>query len=101
MKRIIWIAIGALLLGVNPANAQSLGDVARSVRKGKTQQSPENRRFDNDNLPKTDHLSIVGPPVADTNAVAQSTDPGAAPDPSTQATQNPAPDPNLAAAERK
>ncbi len=102
MKRIIWIAIGAfLLLGVYAAQAQSLGDVARSVRKGKTQQSPENRRYDNDNLPKTDHLSVVGPPVADNSTGAQSTDPGAAPDPSAQAAQNPAADPNLAAAERK
>jgi len=62
MKRMLWMAIGALLLiGVSSASAQSLGDVARSARKGKTQQTAPNHKYDNDNLPKNDHLSVVGP----------------------------------------
>jgi len=63
MKRTAWIAIGvALLLGVSGAAAQSLGDVARSNRKGKLQQTSATttRHFDNDNLPQTDHLNVVG-----------------------------------------
>jgi hypothetical protein len=63
MKHMAWIAIGAaLLLGVGGAAAQSLGDVARSNRKGKLQQTSASSThyFDNDNLPKNDHLSVVG-----------------------------------------
>jgi hypothetical protein len=102
MKRMVWMAIGVLLLfTAGGASAQSLGEFARSARKGKTQQSPENRRFDNDNLPKTDHLSVVGPPAGDANTVAQNTDPNAADSNSAQAGQNPASDPKAAAADRQ
>ncbi|MFY9560541.1 MAG: hypothetical protein WAQ52_09935 [Terriglobales bacterium] len=67
MKRMVWMAIGALLLlGVSLASAQSLGDVARSTRKAKTHQSAVNHHYDNDNLPKQDHLSVVGPAPATT-----------------------------------
>jgi hypothetical protein len=64
MKRMAWIAIGAaLLFAASGATAQSLGDVARSNRKGKLQQTSASttHHFDNDNLPKEDHLSVVGP----------------------------------------
>ena len=62
MKRMNWMAIAALfLLTTSFASAQSLGDVARSTRKGKTQTAATNHKFDNDNLPKGDHLSVVGP----------------------------------------
>lgn len=65
MKRMVCMAMGVLLLvGVSMASAQSLGEVARSTRKGKTQQRPANRHFDNDNLPKGDHVSVVGPAPA-------------------------------------
>ncbi len=64
MKRIIWMAIGVLLLFGTGAFAQSLGEVARSARKGKTHQSAANHQYDNDNLPKTEHLSVVGPAPA-------------------------------------
>ncbi len=104
MKRMVWMAIGVLLVfAVGGASAQSLGEVARSARKSKTHQSAANHQYDNDNLPKNDHLSVVGPaPASDANAVAQSTEPdAAAPDPAAQAAQNPAPDPKLAAAERQ
>jgi polyhydroxyalkanoate synthesis regulator phasin len=44
------------------ANAQSLGDYARSVRKNKPDSAPASRHFDNDNLPTGEALSVVGPP---------------------------------------
>lgn len=69
MKRMTWIALGtALLFGVSGANAQSLGDVARSNRKSKAHQSTTAHQFDNDNLPYAQQVSVVGPPPA---AVAQ------------------------------
>jgi len=52
------------------ASGQSLGSYARQVRK-----SPETgnkpKVFDNDNLPKSDHLSIVGKPQAPANEQPQ------------------------------
>jgi len=69
MKRMISMAIGVLLLFGSIAFAQSLGEVARSARKGKTHQSAANHQYDNDNLPKTEHLSVVGPaPAATANS---------------------------------
>jgi hypothetical protein len=66
MKRMAWIAAGAaLLLAVSGAAAQSLADVARSVRKAKAQQTTTSRHFDNDNLPTQSHLSVVGVETAD------------------------------------
>jgi hypothetical protein len=72
MKRTITIMAGAiLLLGASAAwaqssasSGQSLGDVARSVRKKKTQSEPTTKVYDNDNLPKTETLSVVGPEPA-------------------------------------
>ena len=64
MKRVIWMGMGVLLLFGTGAFAQSLGEVARSARKGKTHQSAANHQYDNDNLPKTEHLSVVGPAPA-------------------------------------
>jgi hypothetical protein len=84
MKRMAWIAIGAaLLLGVSGAVAQSLGDVARWNRKGKLQQTSATatHTFDNDNLPKTDHLSVVGP-AGDANGQVGAANSQAAADPS-------------------
>ena len=65
MKHMKHMAIGTLLLlGVSGAAAQSLGDYARAARKSKTKAEPSSasRHFDNDNLPTTEHLSVVGPP---------------------------------------
>jgi hypothetical protein len=76
MKRIASCGIGlALYLAVTgiPASAQnqappspqpassgqSLGDYARQVRKA-PEASSKPKVFDNDNLPKTEHLSVVG-----------------------------------------
>ncbi len=65
MKRIVIACIAGLLLA-GMANAQtqtspqsdSLGDYARTVRKDKKPVSA--RRYDNDTLPRTEKLSIVG-----------------------------------------
>ena len=98
MKRILCMTVGAfLLLAVSGAAAQSLGDVARSARKGKLQQVSAKRQYDNDNLPKGDHLSVVGPaPADDANTVGPSVDGNGQP---VQAA--PTVDPNAAAEDRK
>jgi hypothetical protein len=87
MKRIAKSGMGiVLLLGLagipaaaqnqTPSNSQSassgqsLGEYARQVRKA-PESSGKPKVFDNDNLPKTDKLSIVGttePPAAATSA---------------------------------
>jgi len=67
MKRMALFVVGAaLLLWVSGAAAQSLGDVARANRKTKIQQTSA-KQYDNDNLPKTDHLSVVGPDASNAN----------------------------------
>jgi len=64
MKKTNFIALGTLLLvSFSAANAQSLGDYARSVRKNKPDSAPVSRHFDNDNLPTGQGLSVVGPPA--------------------------------------
>ncbi|MBI1740450.1 MAG: hypothetical protein HY233_00455 [Acidobacteriales bacterium] len=100
MKRMVCMAIGVLLLvGVSMASGQSLGEVARSTRKGKTQQSPANRHFDNDNLPKGDHLSVVGPaPAASANDGNQTGDVNGQGQPAQAAPNS---DPKAAAEERQ
>ncbi len=82
MKHMKHFAIGTLLLlGVSGAAAQSLGDYARAVRKNKVEPSATSRHYDNDNLPTTDKLSVVGP-AADSDAAptakAGTPDPAAA-----------------------
>jgi chromosome segregation ATPase len=59
LRLAIVIVAGALAL---PALAQdsSLGSYARTVRKDKQGQAPTAKKYDNDNLPKNDKLSIVG-----------------------------------------
>ena len=64
-----------LLLGISGAAAQSLGDYARAVRKDKAEPSSTSRHYDNDNLPTSQPLSVVGPPpAADTNAAPEAED---------------------------
>jgi len=102
MKRMAWITIGAALLLATAAAAQSLGDVAKAVRKDKAQQTTTSRHFDNDNLPTEEHLSVVGPPPASdpnaTNGQASDANAGAQPaaDPSSAsgASANPAATPD-------
>jgi hypothetical protein len=65
MKRIAYFWMVAAILAamtVTAANAQqsqSLGDYARSIRKEKKQDTTA-KRFDNDNLPHNEQLSVVG-----------------------------------------
>lgn len=74
MKHTSHIAIAALLLvGTVGLSAQSLGDYARAARKNKPDTASTSRHFDNDNLPTSEQLSVVGPPPSDSNAA-----PGAA-----------------------
>ena len=77
MKRISYTWLTAVVLAggcVTLAGAQSgsLGDYARAIRKDKKQTTT--KQFDNDNLPKNDKLSVVGPANDDT--VDQSADKG-------------------------
>ncbi len=75
MKRIayVWLAgiiLAGMLVTLAGAQSQSLGDYARAARKDKDKdkKQPVAKQFDNDNLPKTDKLSIVG------NALPQPTE---------------------------
>jgi hypothetical protein len=77
MKHIKRVAMAALLLlgvvglSISGAAAQSLGDYARTVRKNKPEPSPTTRHFDNDNLPTSENVSVVGPqPTGDASAQA-------------------------------
>jgi hypothetical protein len=64
-----------LLLGISVASAQSLGDYARAARKNKAEPSSTSRHYDNDNLPISQPLSVVGPPpAADADAAPEATD---------------------------
>jgi hypothetical protein len=63
MKRIVFVWLAAMIMtgftvSFSGAQADSLGDYARSVRKEKKAENV--KQFDNDNLPKTDKLSVVG-----------------------------------------
>ncbi len=65
MKHIKSMVIATLLLlGIGGASAQSLGDYARAVRNTKAEPSSTGRHYDNDNLPTSQPLSVVGPPPA-------------------------------------
>src|SRR5271170_6022801 len=97
MTHIKAMAIATLLLfGVSGANAQSLGDYARSVRKNKPDTTSASRHFDNDNLPVNDTLSVVGPASSNDANAGQNGNSGSA-----QATKPADLDPAAAAAERQ
>jgi hypothetical protein len=86
MKRIAYVFLAGMVLagmGVTVSSAQNepLGDYARSVRKDEKPASA--KKYDNDNLPTSDNISVVG------NAT-DSTSPEDA---------NPAPDANAAKAQ--
>lgn len=74
MKRItnVWLAAVVIAGSFLSAHAQSqpLGDYARTVRKDKAKDPKPvaAKKYDNDNLPVNDKLSIVGNPPADTAA---------------------------------
>ena len=79
MKSILSTLLSALVL-ISCAAAQtqvitpteSLGDYARTVRKDKRPSTA--KKYDNDNLPVNDKLSVVGNASADTTAPAATTD---------------------------
>jgi len=93
MKHIKRVAMATLLLlgtvglSISGAAAQSLGEYARTVRKNKPEPSPATRHFDNDNIPTSENVSVVGPPATG--------------DASGQATKAAAVDAAAAAADRK
>ena len=65
MKHIAYVGLaGVILVGslAIPMRAQDqpLGDYARKVRQEKAKEQPTSKKFDNDNLPSDDKLSIVG-----------------------------------------
>lgn len=76
MKHMKPLVIATLvLLGIGGAAAQSLGDYARTVRKDKAEPTSTSRHYDNDNLPTSQPLSVVGPPpAADANAAPEAAD---------------------------
>src|SRR5690348_2964110 len=72
-----WLAGVILTLGLAapaPSQDQPLGDYARKVRQEKTKEPPAAKKFDNDNLPTTDKLSIVGNAPATPEAGAADAD---------------------------
>ena len=87
------IALTGMLVGVSGAQSEPLGDYARSIRK--EDKAPASaKKYDNDNLPTSDHISVVGNatdtagpedanPAPDTNA-AKPEDSATAPAPATQ-----------------
>ena len=98
MKRIAYvflaeIALTGMLVGVSGAQSEPLGDYARSIRK--EDKAPASaKKYDNDNLPTSDHISVVGNatdtagpedanPAPDTNA-AKPEDGATAPAPAAQ-----------------
>src|SRR5215475_849951 len=85
MKRIAWLAgislFLAALTSVGFAQDASLGDLARQARKHKGQKAPAVKKYDNDNLPVNDKLSVVGQEPAesaDASASASSGEPAPA-----------------------
>jgi hypothetical protein len=72
LKRLVGITCGVFLLlaggsasaqtsSASQSSTQSLGDAARAARKNKPQSDTATRVYDNDNLPTTETLSVVGP----------------------------------------
>ena len=88
MKRIALFSttlvfVAALAVSLAAAQNAPLGDYARQVRKQKGQQAPAAKKFDNDNLPAEDKLSVVGQPppapATDTSAASAANNDGAPP----------------------
>jgi hypothetical protein len=89
MSRTVWIAMAALMLSAGAGWAQSLGDVARQVRKNKPP-TDTSRHYDNDNIPNEGQVSVVGPEPA-----------AAAADEKKEASASTSADPKAAEADRK
>lgn len=99
MKRMTWLAAAVLiLLGASVATAQSLGDYARSARKAKLQPASTGHHYDNDNLPKNNHVSVVGQESSgNADNPQESATAGAQPDAAKATTK----DPDAGAADRQ
>jgi hypothetical protein len=73
MKRSVLVSmvlvfVASLAVSLASAQDSALGDYARQVRKQKGHQAPSAKKFDNDNIPMSDKLSVVGQePAADPN----------------------------------
>jgi hypothetical protein len=79
MKHTKLMAVVTLLtVALSVASAQSLGDYARTARKNKAEPSPTTRHYDNDNLPTSETLSVVGQSPAANSAASVPADPKAA-----------------------
>jgi hypothetical protein len=80
MKRIAYVWLAATILASTltmfaGAQSEPLGDYARAVRKEKKQEKLESgKHFDNDNLPRTDKLSIVGNATQEPAALSSDAD---------------------------
>jgi hypothetical protein len=55
------VVASAQTSSASQSSTQSLGDAARAARKNKPQSDNATRVYDNDNLPTTETLSVVGP----------------------------------------
>lgn len=69
MKRIVLSALSVMIVSIfatalaraqADTSSQSLADYAKKVKQQQGQKPPASKHFDNDNLPKSDHLSVVG-----------------------------------------
>ena len=67
MKRTVHVLVRAIFVTVllipscmAQSDSISLGDAARTTRKGKQSQAAPPKVFDNDNLPREEHISVVG-----------------------------------------
>jgi hypothetical protein len=87
-----------ILLGTSGAAAQSLGDYARTARKTKAHTASTSRHYDNDNLPRNEHLSVVGPEASGDANTPPASETATAP---TDAGKTSAKDPKAAAADRQ
>ena len=79
MKRTVHVLVGAIFVAVllipscvAQSDSLSLGEAARSTRKDKQSQATAPKVFDNDNLPRDEHISVVGGAPATTTDNAQS-----------------------------
>ena len=78
MKRMAFVStivvfVACLAISLAGAQDTALGDYARQTRKQKGQKAPAAKRFDNDNLPTDNRVSVVGQEpsqAADANGVA-------------------------------
>jgi hypothetical protein len=93
MNRVFRFSLTALLfasvcagVAVAQSSQDSLGDYARAIKKSKgAPATPDQKKvYDNDNLPATSSISVVGSP----SAAAPATDPGKDANASTPATAN-------------